>query len=487
MQQAESVCVFCMRGVDRGREPSALLATKEKKILLENTTEDVLFDPLAGSPSYVGHPLREWQKRALNDWEDAGYRGVVEAVTGTGKSLVGIAAIHQTVVRAGGKALVLVPTVALVEQWRQQVARSLPTLRVGTLGGGERTKLRDVDVLISTVQSAHKNPPEPTSLGVLIADEVHRYGSATFAKALSARFERRLGLSGTFERQLDNGIEEILVPYFGPVITSYQYGEALEEGVVAPFHLAFVGTHFTRYEQRDYDEATRKCDDARLTLTRNYDYPSDWPLFFAHVNAVATSARKANYWDDEANLCSMYLSGFSKRREITAQASAKEELLAGISESFLQRSGTLVFTETKDSALRLAHIANKEAAAYPLTSDSSSAVRRDKLAAFGHGTLKVLCAPRILDEGIDVPEAEIAVIIAASSTRRQMIQRMGRVIRKKKDERSARILIAYVIGTGEDPALGGHEAFLDQITEHASSRTMFSDQDLDGIREWLAN
>jgi superfamily II DNA or RNA helicase len=99
--------------------------------------------------------------------------------------------------------------------------------------------------------------------------------------------------------------------------------------------------------------------------------------------------------------------------------------------------------------------------------------------------LKVVCAPRILDEGIDVPEAELAIIVAASKSRRQMIQRMGRVIRLKRDGRPARILLTYVRGTSEDPAYGGHEAFLDEVVPYALSSSVLDGKCTSQISEWL--
>lgn len=73
----------------------------------------------------------------------------------------------------------------------------------------------------------------------------------------------------------------------------------------------------------------------------------------------------------------------------------------------------------------------------------------------------------VLDEGVDLPEADLAIIVAASRTRRQMIQRMGRVLRRKPDGRLARIAIVYVAGSYEDPELGAHEAFLDTVRDVA--------------------
>lgn len=75
-----------------------------------------------------------------------------------------------------------------------------------------------------------------------------------------------------------------------------------------------------------------------------------------------------------------------------------------------------------------------------------------------------MTAPQVLDEGIDVPAADLAVILATSRSRRQMVQRMGRVLRPKPDGRRARFAVIHVEGTVEDPALGAHEGFLDEVT-----------------------
>ena len=79
----------------------------------------------------------------------------------------------------------------------------------------------------------------------------------------------------------------------------------------------------------------------------------------------------------------------------------------------------------------------------------------------------MISAPQVLDEGIDVPAADLAIILAASRSRRQMIQRMGRVLRRKPDGRRAQFVVVSVDGTVEDPALGAHATFLDEITNVA--------------------
>jgi superfamily II DNA or RNA helicase len=445
------------------------------------------YEPLAFDGSYLGPSLRVWQKKALGQWEDNGSVGVVEAITGTGKSLVGIAAIRQ-VIAEGGNALVLVPTRALLTQWQGELRRKLPLATIGTFTSGHSDSFRDHDVIVSTVQSAYKNPPLPRSLGLLVADEVHRYGSESFSKALHQAFTRRLALSGTYERQQDNGVEDYLSPYFGPVVFSYGYREALRDKVVSPFRIALVSTTFTSAERKIYEEAGKDASDARIKLSNEYLYPDDWGQFFAQVQRTLKrqNGRYQQVWDTEVELCANYISAFTRRRSALAEASDKEKFVGKLGENFASLSGTLVFTETKDSANRLAYVINQKTPTWPLTSDSSPAEREEKLRWFGKGSVKVLCAPRILDEGIDVPEAELAVIVAASQTRRQMIQRMGRVIRLKADGRDARLIVLYVANSSEDPFNGGHEAFLDEILPFAGEQTTFNSAESAQLSDWLS-
>jgi len=448
---------------------------------------DDRYEPLAFDGSYVGPSLREWQKRAFGAWEDNGSSGVVEAITGTGKSLVGIAAIRQVIAEGGG-ALVLVPTRALLTQWQGELRRKLPKARVGAFTFGHSDSFRDYDVIVSTVQSAHKNPPLPRSLGLLVADEVHRYGSKNFSKALHPAFGRRLALSGTYERQQDSGIEDYLAPYFGPVVFNYGYREALQDEVVSPFKIALVSTTFSAAERKIYENASKDASDARMKLSREYFYSDDWGEFFAQVQRrlKRQDDRYQSIWDTETELCSKCISAFALRRSTLAEARDKEYFVGKLGGVFDALSGTLVFTETKHSANRLAFVINKRASTWPLTSDSSHSEREEKLRWFGRGKIKALCTPRILDEGIDVPEAELAVIVAASQTRRQMIQRMGRVIRLKAHGREARLVVLYVENTSEDPFNGGHEAFLDEILPFAREQVAFSSTEPELLSSWLS-
>ena len=438
------------------------------------------WDPLGDGSTYAGPPLRNWQISALEEWESLGHRGVVEAVTGTGKSLVGVAAIHE-VLALGGVALVVVPTRALVVQWSGNLRRELPRAKLGTISDGGKTDFRQSNVIVATVQSLFRTPLRGTSLTLLVADEVHRYGSPQYAKALRSGYQWRLGLTGTYERTSDDGVERLLNPYFGSTVYEYSYGEALADGVVAPFDLAFVGVEFVDREKADFQKADELVQDATYRLRKNYLYPDEWSDFFAKVTATL----KEGVFDQEGSLCQQYIKGFSERKKILATAEGKLRVTEALAPHLGERSGTLIFTESKDSATRHAWVASKSTSSWPLDGDSPSEMRAEKLRSFGQGKLKIIAAPRILDEGIDVPEAEVAVVVSASQSRRQMIQRMGRVIRKKEDGRGARMIMMYVHGTSEDPKLGAHESFLDEVKPHARSVSYFSSTDIDPLGDWI--
>jgi len=164
---------------------------------------------------YRGKVPRAWQREALTEWCARGRRGVVEAVTGTGKTTVGVLAAAAAL-DAGEKVLVLVPGRELLHQWHEVLQRDLLVARVGRLGARHADSLRDHSIVVATVQSAADRPwilPRGAS-GLLVADEVHRYGSPRNARALHLGFGARLGLTATYDRS-DNGLIERVEPYFG--------------------------------------------------------------------------------------------------------------------------------------------------------------------------------------------------------------------------------------------------------------------------------
>ncbi len=430
---------------------------------------------LAGEPSRGARPARAgpvatdvapsalrlypWQAEALRSWERAGRRGVIEAVTGTGKTMVGVAAACAEL-RRRGQVLVLVPTIELAHQWVAELATRVPDrVRVGQLGAGWTDDLASHDVVVAVVNSARARDVRPIRAGgLLVADECHRYGSAVNHLALDERFPRRLGLSATYARD-DDGNLEWLDPYFGGTCLRVGYARALTEGVTARFEVVLLGVAFAADEQACYDELSELAGHLLARLVQRHGVP---PEPFAELIRATTALADGD--GDGAQAARAYLRAVRERRRLLADTPAKDEAILGLSPSIGDADRTIVFTQSIAAARRAAHLlAERGLRAGAVHSQLGRDERRAILARFAAGDLDVVAAPRVLDEGIDVPAADLAVIAGASHSRRQMIQRMGRVLRRKADGRRARFAVLFVEGTVEDPAFRAHEAFLDEI------------------------
>jgi len=424
----------------------------------------------AGAPVGAGAPRRlyAWQADALAAWARQGGRGVVEAVTGSGKTMVGVTAALDELGRRG-QVVVLVPTVELQHQW---VAELEPRLavgqRVGRMGSGASDHLATHDVLVAVVNSARALDVRPIRRGgLLVADECHRYGSAVNHRALDPRFRRRLGLSATYARE-DDGNLAWLDPFFGGTCFRLGYSRAVGDGVTARFTVTLVGVRLSAEEQASYDRLTRRMA-ALLARLIALGAPSE--PFEELMKAVRAMADGAGEGGGAARA---YRQSLLERRRLLAETPAKDDALALVSPALRDADRTIVFTQSIAAAERACRLlCSRGWRAGVIHSGLSEQDRRSALRRFAGGELDVLAAPRVLDEGIDVPAADLAVIVGASRSRRQMVQRMGRVLRRKPDGRRARLAVLFVEGTVEDPRLGAHEAFLDEITGVADHVSCF--------------
>jgi superfamily II DNA or RNA helicase len=424
-------------------------------------------------------PLYAWQQEALKAWQQRRWRGIVEAVTGTGKTMVGIEAIRQSISQ-GGRVHVIVPTIELQNQWCDVIRDYLPTVRLGRRGDGSKAQFSKKDVIVSVVNSARGFEPErisPNSL--LIADEAHRYGSQENAKSLHTALQRLLGLTATLERK-DDGVDEKLAPYFGSVVFRMGYRRAIDDGVVAKVRLGLIGVEFASEAERErYKQLERESSEARAILIRHHDVPSE--PFGEFMRAVALMSDNKAGDDgylpsyDGIDWARRFLKAFTGKRELLANTASKLDALERIATLVKAANGTLVFTETIEGSEAAAErLEGADVRATAIHSGHNAQTRRDTLEDLRAGHLDAVCAPRILDEGIDVPDADLGIILAATRQRRQMIQRMERVLRKKVDGRHARFVVVYVKDTTEDPENGAREAFLEEITTVASAQKVFS-------------
>jgi len=433
--------------------------------------------------------LYPWQKRALESWKAEGYKGVIEAVTGAGKTRIAIQAAFDAI-QSGLSVLVIVPTLELQKQWKSEFVRWKSTLNlvfdIGCLGGTKApNKIHPSHVLISTVQSGVKyRLLQENQRGLIIADEVHHYGAEFWAKVLETGFERRLGLTATYERE-DNGIEKILDPFFNGVVYSVDYNEALEDDVICNFKIAFIGVSFLPAEQFEYEDASLKAANYKKQLVEQYGLPNEpFGQFIREVHRLKNSNIPQG-----SKLAGFYLSAFSKRRACMANSSVKMEMVEKLGPAIRAAERTILFTQTKQAANKSVNLLkNQNIRGAVLTSSMDMDERHKIFAGFEDGIHELVAAPKLLDEGVDVPAADLAIILATSRSRRQLVQRMGRVIRKKKDGRTARIAIIYVEGTSEDPELGANEDFLDEVVPAAIDVKKFPvHSSLNSILEYLSS
>lgn len=422
--------------------------------------------------------LYDWQLDALAAWEDAGRRGVVQAVTGTGKTRIGLAAIDDAL-RAGRQSVVIVPTLALARQWRAAIAELLPQVR----RFDKRRPDRQWDVIVTTVQSAMRRPALVQQGGLIVADECHRYGAEGYALALNRSYQWRLGLTATLERG-DDG-DEILRSYFDGICFDLGYQRATADQLIAPFKFALASVPLSGDERAEYDELDAALKSTRLTLIERWGVPESPVADFLRGVSVLAEDRTVG---GGGSLARFYMAKCSRRKALLAGSTMKLRALAGLSPAVQGSGGSIVFTQTRDAACSAADVlVSTGCTAAAVHADLGDDEREARLDDLKKGAVAALAAPRVLDEGIDVPDASLGIVMASNRSRRQMIQRLGRVLRKRAGK-VARFVVLYAENSVEDPHISGHlpdfyDDCLPWAQEHAEFR--LGAGDLPALLEFL--
>jgi superfamily II DNA or RNA helicase len=379
--------------------------------------------------------------------------------------------------------LVVVPSRVLMEQWCTRLADALPGVRFGRLGDSGTDGSADCDVLVATRHSAaaYKPVPPEGAGGLLVADECHGLGGGTLRRAMLPQYEERLGLTATLERT-DDAVAELLIPYFGGICFRYGFEQAIADGVCAAPRVAFVGVDLSTEERAEYLATEQQLVGARTHLRRVAGMPLE--PFGDFLAAVAHLAERDAGADGRA--ARQYLDAFSKRRDIVAQTSGKYELLGRLAPAIRDAHGALVFTETVRAANHAINRLDPLVSIDLITGATARRQRREILDDLRVRRLDAVAAPRVLDEGVDVPDANLGIVMSASRTRRQMIQRMGRILRRKQAGVAARFVIMFATDTLEDPTQRvERDGFLDEIERISEARGIFDDRHFDALETFL--
>lgn len=365
--------------------------------------------------------LRDYQKQAIHNWEKSSMRGCVILPTGAGKTAIGIKAIQKV----NESTLIVVPTIDLMEQWANNISKYITTtnqnsqdISVGKLGGGEDNLQA---ITVTTYDSAYLRASTiGNQFKLIIFDEVHHLPAPGY-RSIAEQFisPYRLGLTATIERE-----DELqkLIPYLtGGVVFRLGSQELSAQKYLAEYSIDRIQVNLTMEEQKEYEINHTKF----LTNLRQLGFkvPSMYNLkrliMMSNKNKIAREAILAK----------------NKANEIALNSQSKIDELQKILQQN-KNTKTIIFTQNNKMVYNLSN----QFLIPHITYKTIKEERRDVLEGFKSGKYNVVVTSRVLDEGVDVPDAELGIIMSGTGSGRELIQRLGRILRPKEDGRKARLV-----------------------------------------------
>ncbi|MBQ2187210.1 MAG: DEAD/DEAH box helicase family protein [Bacteroidales bacterium] len=447
----------------------------------ENKTINVVLPNIEPCFPYPSGP-REYQKQAFENWKNNDQKGLFAMATGTGKTITSLNCLLEIYKRNGYyKAIILVPTITLVNQWKQECEKFHFTniIKVFSKNSEWRSKLERIQmaeeykkandaqnnfIIISTYASfARNNVFEilnryEKSKVLLIADEAHNMGSPTIMKRIGdIKYLRRIGLSATPERQFDEDTNKKLFKFFGAEKQyTYEYSmeEAIKNGVLCRYLYYPHLVRLTDYEMQKYVELSLKIAKYFNFNTSTFDKKDDilMNMLLARKRIIHKAANKLTIFNQ------IIQERYSKNGNLKYSLVYVPE---GTKPDYIYDSDIF------DSSDQVSDDAEAD---YMIDLYTEAVMKLDKfitvkkfvsgqqdrdiiLDDFASGKIQVLTSMKCLDEGVDVPRSELAIFCASTGNPRQFIQRRGRILRKHKDKFMAEIhdlVVAPEVNYGSD-------------------------------------
>ena len=425
---------------------------------------------------------RDYQKQAFENWKNNNQKGLFAMATGTGKTITSLNCLLEIYKRNGYyKAIILVPTITLVNQWEQECEKFhfSNVIKVYSKNSEWRSRIERLQmaeeykkakepsqnfIIISTYASFTRsnvfdiiNGFEKTKV-LLIADEAHNMGSPTIMKRLGdIRYLRRIGLSATPERQFDEDTNKKLFKFFGAEKKcTYEYSmeEAIENGVLCRY---FYYPHLVRLTDNEF----QKYVELSLKISKYFNYNSNsfdkkddilMSMLLARKRIIHKAANKLAAFNQIIN--ERYKKkGNLKYSLVYVPEGTRPDYIADsdMFDSTDQVADDIVSDHLIDDYTEAVMKLDKFITVKKFVSGQKD---RDKvLSDFASGKLQVLTSMKCLDEGVDVPRSELAIFCASTGNPRQFIQRRGRILRKHEDKFMAEIhdlVVAPEVNPGTD-------------------------------------
>lgn len=351
---------------------------------------------------------RPFQSEALQAWLGAKGQGLVVLPTGAGKSHLAMMAIDAK----RRSTLIVVPTLDLVHQWYELLCTTFAT-EVGVVGGGEH---RVEPLTVTTYDSAYIHMENfGARFGMVVFDECHHLPGESYAlcaKQCLAPF--RLGLSATPERP--DGRHELTNELIGPVAYRKDIIE-LSGSYLSDYEVQTLAVQLTPQEREEY-EAERAVYLAFLRQQGiRMGSPSGWGEFIMRSSGSKDGQRA--------------MAAYRRQKSLAVAAPAKLDVLAGLLEQH-KKDRMLVFTQDNATAYEI----SRRFLLPVITHQTKVTERSEILQRLAAGEYNGVTTSKVLNEGVDVPDANVAVIISGSGSVREHVQRLGRILRKREGKRA---------------------------------------------------
>lgn len=349
---------------------------------------------------------RPYQQEAIEEWRASGRRGVIILPTGAGKSHVAQMAIELI----GRSTLVIVPTIDLMNQWYDLLVATFRA-EVGLIGGGY---FEVGAITVTTYASAFRFMERlGDQFGLVIFDECHHLPGSAFRYAAEMTIAPfRLGLTATPERS--DGADSMLEELIGPIVYRLEAqdlaGEYLADYSVERIHVRLSAEERESYE-RERAIFRNFLNDEGISLSSL----RGWQSFIA-ASARSQSGRRA-------------MKAYRESKRITLGTEAKLRVLAQLLERH-RRDLVLIFTAENEMVYRI----SEQFLIPAITHETPVKERRDWLEAFNRREVMALATSKVLNEGVNIPAASVAVVLSGSGSTREHIQRLGRILRKHADK-----------------------------------------------------
>jgi superfamily II DNA or RNA helicase len=345
---------------------------------------------------------RPYQREAIEEWKRAGKRGVVVLPTGAGKSLVAQMAVEQV----KRSTLVVVPTLDLMNQW-YDLLLSCFQAEVGLIGGG----YFEVGALtVTTYASAFRFMERlGNQFGLIVFDECHHLPSGVHRHAAEMAIAPfRLGLTATPERA--DGEERLLETLVGPFVFRRETREMAGE-YLSDYTTVRLSVDLTREERAAYDREREIFRDFVRSKGIGLGSLRGWQMFVA-ASARSSEGRRA-------------MMAYRESKRIALGTDAKLRVLAELLGRH-RREKVLIFTAENEMVYRI----SQKFLVPAITHETGVKERRAWLEAFNAGEVLALATSKVLNEGVNIPDASVAVVLSGSGSTREHVQRLGRILRK---------------------------------------------------------